>query len=82
MCVVPNTPEYEACARVVIHSPAPADGSLRVVTPEAVAEVLSEWTGIPLAEISRRPSGVTTRPRTPWSWPRSRRRAGWHSRRR
>ncbi len=42
----------EACARVVIQTPAPADGSPRVVAAEAVAEVLAEWTGIPLAELS------------------------------
>jgi len=39
----------EACARVVIHGD---PDSPRVVTGESVAEVLAEWTGIPLAEIS------------------------------
>jgi ATP-dependent Clp protease ATP-binding subunit ClpC len=42
----------EACARIVIQTPAPTDGTLREVTAEAVAEVLAEWTGIPLAELS------------------------------
>jgi ATP-dependent Clp protease ATP-binding subunit ClpC len=42
----------EACARVVIHTPTPEDGSLRVVNGEAVAEVLSEWTGIPISEMN------------------------------
>ncbi len=41
----------EACARVVIHGSADGESS-RVVTGESVAEVLAEWTGIPLAEIS------------------------------
>jgi ATP-dependent Clp protease ATP-binding subunit ClpC len=40
----------EACARVVIHGT--GDLASRVVTSESVAEVLAEWTGIPLAEIS------------------------------
>jgi ATP-dependent Clp protease ATP-binding subunit ClpC len=42
----------EACARIVIQTPEPEDGSPRVVTAEAVAEVLAEWTGIPLAELN------------------------------
>src|SRR5258707_1704476 len=43
----------EACARVVIQTHAPtAEGVARVVTAESVAEVLSEWTGIPISELS------------------------------
>ncbi len=42
----------EACARVVIQTPPSDDGTQRAVTAESVAEVLSEWTGIPLAELS------------------------------
>ncbi len=46
----------EACARVVIHTgpltePKDSDAP-RMVTSESVAEVLSEWTGIPLTEIT------------------------------
>jgi ATP-dependent Clp protease ATP-binding subunit ClpC len=40
----------EACARVVIHSK-PEDETARIVTSESVAEVIAEWTGIPVAEI-------------------------------
>lgn len=42
----------EACARVVIHSQLPDDSGPRMVTAESVAEVLAEWTGIPLAELT------------------------------
>src|SRR5262249_6472394 len=42
----------EACARVVIQT-GPVDANApRVVTDQAVAEVLAEWTGIPLAELN------------------------------
>src|SRR5258707_8414846 len=42
----------EACARVGIHT-GPLDlNASRVVTAEPVAEVVAEWTGIPVAEIS------------------------------
>jgi ATP-dependent Clp protease ATP-binding subunit ClpC len=37
----------EACARVVIHGDA-----ARIVTAQTVAEVLADWTGIPLAEVT------------------------------
>ncbi|MEP7289475.1 MAG: ATP-dependent Clp protease ATP-binding subunit [Chloroflexota bacterium] len=41
----------EACARVVIQSK-PGDEDLpRIVTGESIAEVVAEWTGIPVAEI-------------------------------
>jgi ATP-dependent Clp protease ATP-binding subunit ClpC len=42
----------EACARLVIQSKPADDSAPRVVTAEIVAEVLSEWTGIPIAELS------------------------------
>jgi ATP-dependent Clp protease ATP-binding subunit ClpC len=46
----------EACARVVIQTNADftpdAAGSPRTVTPEAVAEVLAEWTGIPVTQLT------------------------------
>lgn len=42
----------EACARLVIQSKPSEESVTRVVTPEIVAEVLSEWTGIPIAELS------------------------------
>ncbi|MFP4320933.1 MAG: ATP-dependent Clp protease ATP-binding subunit [Anaerolineales bacterium] len=45
----------EACARVVIQSQSPdesLDGETRPVGPQHVREVLSEWTGIPLADLT------------------------------
>ncbi len=41
----------EACARLVIQGH-PANDLPRVVTAQTVAEVLSEWTGIPVSELS------------------------------
>lgn len=43
----------EACARLVIqtHSPDLAEGEKLEVTAQTVHEVLSEWTGIPIAEL-------------------------------
>lgn len=43
----------EACARLVIqsHSPDLAEGEKQEVTAQTVHEVLSEWTGIPIAEL-------------------------------
>ncbi len=41
----------EACARVVIHRTL-NDDTPRLVTGETVAEVLSEWTGIPVSELN------------------------------
>lgn len=41
----------EACARVVIQT-RPLEDAPRLVTGEIVAEVLSEWTGIPISELS------------------------------
>ncbi len=41
----------EACARVVIHRKAD-DTTTPLVTSEAVAEVVAEWTGIPVTEIN------------------------------
>ncbi len=40
----------EACARVVIHSGAVSNA--RVVTATTIAEVLAEWTGIPVHDLS------------------------------
>ncbi|HLY27587.1 MAG TPA: ATP-dependent Clp protease ATP-binding subunit, partial [Aggregatilineales bacterium] len=42
----------EACARVVIRQQPQEGGTPRVVNAEAVAEVVAEWTGIPISEIS------------------------------
>ena len=43
----------EACARVVTQTASGVDPSApRVVTAEAVAEVLAEWTGIPVAQLT------------------------------
>ncbi len=45
----------EACARVVIQSQSPddsLDGEARPVRAQHVREVLSEWTGIPLADLT------------------------------
>lgn len=43
----------EACARVVTQTAHGADPNApRVVTAEAVAEVLAEWTGIPVAQLT------------------------------
>jgi ATP-dependent Clp protease ATP-binding subunit ClpC len=41
----------EACARVVIHSGAALDHP-RIVTAVTIAEVLAEWTGIPVHDLS------------------------------
>ena len=44
----------EACARLVItsHSPDEDDDQRKVVTPAVVTAVLSEWTGIPVADLT------------------------------
>lgn len=39
----------EACARVVIQG---GDENLRLVTADTIAEVLAEWTGIPVAQLT------------------------------
>mgnify|MGYP005838178067 CR=1 FL=1 len=41
----------EACARLVIQTQAAPDGP-RIVTGAAIAEVLAEWTGIPIAQLT------------------------------
>jgi len=44
----------EACARVVVQTkPLDDSNAKRIVTAEAVAEVLSEWTGIPVSDLSQ-----------------------------
>jgi len=42
----------EACARVVIQSVSPDDEKPQVITAQVVKEVLSEWTGIPVADLT------------------------------
>jgi ATP-dependent Clp protease ATP-binding subunit ClpC len=42
----------EACARVVISSQGPEDEGGKTIDAETIMEVLSEWTGIPVTEIS------------------------------
>ncbi len=42
----------EACARIVIQTHPLEEGKHRIVTAEAVAQVLAEWTGIPVTELN------------------------------
>jgi len=44
----------EACARLVIQSATGSaiDSAPRIVTPEVIADVLAEWTGIPVRELN------------------------------
>jgi len=53
----------EACARLVVRTHQPEEGTLTEVTARTVAEVLAEWTGIPAADLTaderRRLSAMT-----------------------
>ncbi len=42
----------EACARLVIRTHIPEEGAINEVTAHTVATVLSEWTGIPVADLT------------------------------
>ena len=42
----------EACARLVVRTHIPDEGAINEVTAHTVAEVLSEWTGIPVHELT------------------------------
>ncbi len=42
----------EACARLVVRTHVPEEGTINEVTAQTVAKVLSEWTGIPAAELT------------------------------
>ncbi len=42
----------EACARLVVRTHLPEEGAINEVTARTVAEVLSEWTGIPISELT------------------------------
>ncbi len=42
----------EACARLVIRTHIPEEGAVNEVTAQTVARVLSEWTGIPVADLT------------------------------
>lgn len=42
----------EACARVVIQTSSTSQGTVQNVTAQSIAEVVAEWTGIPIAELT------------------------------